>query len=229
MFENRNANTGYNAYSNTAVNNFANDVALAWDTVPNYEATPQYDTIQLADGVYVAQIDFIENQQYAGSAKMPACPMAVIHAHIDTAQGRVEIKNNLFLLQSFLNKIKFFLEACGINPAGKGIGQALKETEGKSARVEIYTREYLGNDGNKHSSWNNVKKWLSQNYQSKAQNTPQMPQNNGFSGVQQTQMVNPSYNVQQPYNQPQNASQQWAKQADQNAQAMGISSDDLPF
>lgn len=228
MFENRNNNTGYNAYSNTAVNNFANDVALSWDAVPNYEATPQYDSIKLADGVYAAQIDYVENQQYAGSTKMPACPMAVIHAHIDTPQGRVEIKNNLFLLQSFLNKIKFYLEACGINPQGKGIGQALKETEGKTARVEIYTRSYTGNDGNQHESWNNVKKWLAQSYQN-SQNVVSTPQNNGYTGTQQTQMTSPSYNAQPAYNQPQNASQQWAQQVDKQSAALGIDNNDLPF
>lgn len=155
MLYNENSNNNMQA---TATTDFGWDTPVAIDETYDQPFTSDY--IYLTPGYYDATIDFIEKGMHGNTGKIGVCPQATIHAHIDSEQGRVEIKDTLYMHPSCKAGLQFFFLSCGIDMKGKNYGQCFAESEGKVARVEIQNRQYTAQDGTQKTFHNDIKRWV---------------------------------------------------------------------
>lgn len=219
-----------NTYANA--NNYAQGVqssGFGWDTqaVINDEYNTQSGEgyINLKPGYYDAVIDYVEKGMHGNTGKIGICPQATIHAHVDTQEGKVEIKDTLFLHPSCAAGLQFFFTSCGIDMKGKSYGALFAEAEGKVARVEIQDRPYTGSDGTQKVYHNDIKRWVRPRQQTaptgsyQAYTAPQQPQVNN-------QPLQPQQAPQQPYTAPYGVN---APQEEPLPECLSVSGDDLPF
>ena len=101
------------------------DEVLDWDLT---EADPDDGShggwTVLEDGFYPFTVQKMERARFEGSAKMPACPMAVLTLKVQGAGGEEAlVTQRVYLLQRMLWKVTQFMEAIGQgrNERGKDV------------------------------------------------------------------------------------------------------------
>lgn len=135
--------------------NYQNQVdigqALDWtDTI-----TQDYgEYITLKPGEYEFTVTGLSRERYEGSDKLPPCPKAVITCSINSAQGSVEIRNNLFLTTKTEGLLSAFFTSIGQKKHGEPLRMDWTKVVGAKGRCKVSNREYNGN------TYNDIERFL---------------------------------------------------------------------
>ena len=103
--------------------------------------------ILLEEGDYEFTVSGLERARHAGSAKIPACPKAILTLSIETASGVAEIKIQLLLFKSVEWKLCAFFRSIGQKKHGERLVMDWDHVIGCTGHAHIIQRTYTGNDG----------------------------------------------------------------------------------
>lgn len=147
------------------------DRAYGWnDTI---EKPSEDGFTLLPEGTYPFEVRKLERQQFAGSAKMPACPKAVISINVDGGPlGSTTVIEHLMLHSKSEWRIAQFFAALGFRDSGEPVQMRwFDQVIGKRGRIVLETRHYKKKDGTEGEA-NGVKTWLATNDQGSQQPAP---------------------------------------------------------
>ena len=122
---------------------------LDWDE--GLELNPSTFTL-LPEGEYDFTVVDFERQRHAGSAKLPACPKAVLTLEIKGVEGTARITHNQGLLSAFFIAI-------GPGKEGETVKMDWGKVRGATGRVKIGVRKFTKKDGSEGES-NDVQQFL---------------------------------------------------------------------
>lgn len=103
--------------------------------------------ILLEEGDYDFTVTGFERGEHNASAKIPACPQAIVTLSIDTPAGVAEVKEYLILYKTMEWKLSSFFRCIGLKKHGERLVMKWDSVLGTSGRAHIIQREYVGNDG----------------------------------------------------------------------------------
>jgi hypothetical protein len=149
-----------------------NNVAIGWDEERIEQPNEGSDFITLPDGKYNFSVEKFERGRFEGSAKMCACPKAVLTLAIDAAElGTVNHKHNLYLNKKCEGLLCQFFVSVGLRKHGDPLVLAWNQLVGRSGVCEMGQRVH------KDNTYNDVKKFLDPPEQSEApaQETEEIP------------------------------------------------------
>ena len=115
--------------------------------------------VLLEDGDYEFTVTGFERGQHNGSAKIPACPKAILTLSVETPSGVAEIKESLILYKTMEWKLSSFFRSIGMKKHGERLVMDWGKVLGASGRAHIVQREYVGNDGTTKKA-NNVQYFM---------------------------------------------------------------------
>lgn len=128
---------------------------LGWDDV--IERDPG-EFILLAEGDYDFTVTQVERARHSGSAKLPPCNKAVVHLEIQSDEGTVTIKHNLFLHTITEGLLSAFFGSIGQKKHGEPLRMNWNKVPGATGRCRVGIRTWTGNDGQTMQS-NEVKRF----------------------------------------------------------------------
>ncbi len=103
----------------------------------------------LEEGYYPFTVQRFERGRFEGSAKMQACPMAVVTLAVQGANGEeARVTERMFMVERLLWKVTSLMEAVGTgrNERGKVIID-WSGLEGRGGWLKLKRRTYTGRDG----------------------------------------------------------------------------------
>ena len=113
----------------------------------------------LPAGEYNFEVQAVERQQFNGSAKMAACPIAHVRVRVASGEheGRV-LFSNIFLNSKAAWRIKQFFVCIGLHPVDAPKEQKVRmdwsHAVGRRGKLKLGTREYNG------KTYNDVTEWM---------------------------------------------------------------------
>ena len=115
----------------------------------------------LEPGTYPFTIKAIEKTYFNGSAKIPACPKAVVTLRVGQGAEASDVTDGLLLDDSLEWKLCQFFTAIGSRTHGQKLRMNWDDSYliGKTGYVEIETRTYTKNDGTEGRA-NQVKAYI---------------------------------------------------------------------
>lgn len=123
---------------------------LSWDdTIVKDDAF-----ILLEPGEYDFTVKMYERGRFSGSEKMPPCAQATIHVQINTPQGEVVLKNNIFLHTKTEWALSAFFASIGQKKKGEPLRMNWNMVTGARGRCEIGNRTHEG------KTYNEVKRFI---------------------------------------------------------------------
>ncbi len=114
------------------------------------------------EGAYNAKILWIEKGEFAGSAKLSACPKAIITMMLDTGDTPTPITTTILLHRKLEWKIKEFFRAVGRAKHGEPYKMNWDGLEGARLRVHVSRHTFLDKYGEEKVS-NQVDKFYDYN------------------------------------------------------------------
>lgn len=117
---------------------------LSWDSAIEEDGQGY---VLLDEGDYEFTVTGFERGQHNGSAKIPACPKAILTLSVETASGVAEIKENLILYKTMEWKLSSFFRSIGLKKHGERLVMDWNKVLGASGKAHIIQRAYTGNDG----------------------------------------------------------------------------------
>lgn len=114
--------------------------------------------ITLPDGDYNFTVVDFERGRHNGSPNLPACNKAVIHLVIESPQGRIPVKENLFLHTKCEGILCSFFTSIGQRKHGEKLQMNWSKVIGAKGRCKLGTRTWTKNDGETATA-NEVKKY----------------------------------------------------------------------
>lgn len=130
--------------------------AYGWDDEIRQDSA---EFILLPEGEYEFTVTGLERGYYAGGAKLPSCPKAIVSLKIDSPDGCAIIKNNFFLHSKCEGLLCAFFLCLGMRKRGEPLRMNWPAVIGCRGRAKIAVRTYTGNDGNEYKA-NEVKQFL---------------------------------------------------------------------
>lgn len=118
---------------------------LGWDDQIENDSP---DFILLPDGDYEFEVSSFERAWYAGGAKLPPCPQAVVFLRIESPEGTATVRNNFFLHSSVEGLICAFFTAIGLRKKGEPFAMNWNKVIGTRGRAKVGTRTYDGKQYN---------------------------------------------------------------------------------
>ncbi len=109
------------------------------------------DRVLIPEGFYNARILWIEKGEFAGSAKLSACPKAIITMMLDTGETPTPITTTILLHRRLEWKIKEFFCAVGRAKHGEPYQMCWDGLEGARLRVHVGQRSYTDKFGEEHT------------------------------------------------------------------------------
>ena len=128
---------------------------LGWDDTIEKD---QGKFILLPEGDYDFRVVQVERARHGGSAKLPPCNKAVVHLEINSDEGTVIIKDNLFLHTKMEGMLSAFFGAIGQKKHGEPLRMNWSMVPGSTGKCKIGIQNWTGNDGQTMQS-NEVKKF----------------------------------------------------------------------
>jgi len=117
------------------------------------------DFIALEEGDYEFTVKSFERGRYKGGDKIPACNMANLELEVHSTKGDTTIKTGLILHSKMEWKLCEFFTAIGDRKHGEKLKMDWKNIIGKTGKVHIAPKEWVGDDGETRTS-NDVKKYI---------------------------------------------------------------------
>jgi hypothetical protein len=146
--------------------------AIGWDEERIENPNEGGDFVTLPPGKYNFTVDKFERGRFEGSAKMCACPKAVLTLGIEGGElGTVSHKHNLYLNKKCEGMLCQFFVSVGLRKHGDPLVLAWNQLVGRAGTLE------LGNRTHNEKVYNDVKKFLDPPEQSEApaQETEEIP------------------------------------------------------
>lgn len=127
--------------------------ALGWDErIDNPNEGTGF--VLLPEGVYSFTVAKFERGRFDGSEKMCACPKAILTLHIETEDGAVPLKKDLFLNKKCEGILCAFFTCIGLRKHGEPLVMAWNRVVGCTGRIK------LGIKKGDNKDFNEVKAWL---------------------------------------------------------------------
>lgn len=114
--------------------------------------------IILPEGDYNFTVTAFERGRHDGSKKLPACNKATLDLEIESPEGTVTIKHNLFLHTQTEGLLSAFFIGIGQKKHGEKITPKWNQVVGSKGRAKIGIHKWVGNDGEERTG-NQVKKF----------------------------------------------------------------------
>jgi|LGVF01.2.fsa_nt_gb hypothetical protein len=166
-----------------------NEREFGWeDTIEN--DSPEF--IILAGGDYNFEVVSFERARHAGSEKMPPCNKAIVHVKINSPQGDVTIKHNLFLHTKTEGFLCAFFMGIGQRKKGEKLKMDWNRVIGSRGVCKVEPRAWKDKNGEEKYS-NEIKEFYEPNEvqrQPVGQQAPQYPQQPQQQGQQPSQQQN---------------------------------------
>lgn len=139
------------------MNNEQNGHALDWGS----QIEKDTDYIILPEGDYDFTVTDLERKRYEPKpgSKLSACPQAVITLTINSEQGEVKIKHNLFLHTMFEGRISQFFIGIGQKKKGHPLVMNWNKVVGSTGQVHLVVDHFKNNNGETITN-NKVDKFL---------------------------------------------------------------------
>lgn len=133
-----------------------NNYVMDWDSTIENESA---EFVLLPEGDYDFEVTGFERARHSGSAKLPACPKAVVTIKVfDINDNIAVIKHNFFLHSSCEGLICAFFTSIGLRKRGERFAMAWDRIIGCKGRCKVAQRKYTGNDGNEYTT-NEIKRF----------------------------------------------------------------------
>ena len=130
------------------------DRELGWDDQIERES----DFILAPAGDYDFVVTGFERARHEGSPKLPPCNKAVVSIQINTPEGDVTIKHNLFLHTKTEGMLSAFFIGIGQKKHGEPLRMNWNNVIGARGKCKVGIREYKGDDG-EIRQFNEIKKF----------------------------------------------------------------------
>ena len=127
------------------MSNDINNGILDWDSAIEDDGNQGF--VLLEEGDYEFTVSGFERARHPGSAKIPACPKAILTLSIETASGVAELKIQLLLYKSVEWKLCAFFRSIGQKKHGERLVMDWDHVIGCTGHAHIIQRTYTGNDG----------------------------------------------------------------------------------
>ena len=101
----------------------------------------------LQPGVYRARIKRFEQGEFKGSAKLSACPRAIITLAVETEKGQQEVNVSLLVHKKLEWRLSQFFRAIGRKRHGEPLQMDWSGLVGLPLKVHISIRSYTNRDG----------------------------------------------------------------------------------
>lgn len=147
--------------------NTINNMALDWDSYISPDTSAAVPVV-LAEGDYAYTVTHLRRDYHPGSARLTACPKAVITLRIDVPQGPVYIRNNLYLHRSLQWALVSFFDSLGLMQ-GTSMVMPWDRVVGARGWAHIGVHSYTGKDGVTHTC-NVVRRYISKHEEDKYTN-----------------------------------------------------------
>lgn len=122
------------------------------------EITRESDFVLLPEGDYNFKVTGFERARHEGSAKLPPCNKAIITLELESTEGKVYLKHNLFLHTKCEGLISAFFIGIGLKKHGEPLHMNWNNVIGATGRCKVTVREWTNNNGEKMQS-NEIKKF----------------------------------------------------------------------
>lgn len=130
---------------------------LSWDDVIEKDSAP---FTLLEEGEYDFTVIGLERARYAGSAKLPPCPQAILKLRIIAPDGsNVDIEHSLFLHTKTEGFLCAFFTSIGQRKHGEKLAMNWAKVIGSRGRAQIFIDKWTGRDGQEMKS-NKIKKFI---------------------------------------------------------------------
>ncbi len=117
---------------------------MDWDSEISVDGK---EFILLPEGDYVFTVVDFQRGYFNGSAKVPACPKAILTLELETKEGAVRMTENLLLIRSMEWKQSAFFRSIGQKKHGETLKPNWNKVLNSQGMVHVKPREYIGNDG----------------------------------------------------------------------------------
>lgn len=114
--------------------------------------------ILLPEGDYNFTVVDFERGRHGGSAKLPPCNKATIHLVIESSEGRVPLRDQLFLHTKCEGMLCAFFTAIGQRTHGEKLQMNWSKVIGSKGRCQVGIRTWTKDNGETGTS-NEVKKY----------------------------------------------------------------------
>ena len=128
---------------------------LDWDS----EISRDSEFVLLPEGEYDFVVMKFERARHNGSAKLPACPKAIITLEVTDGKNKATIEHNLFLHQKTEGMLCEFFTAIGQRKHGETLKMNWTAVMGAKGRCKVYVDKWQGKDGQPKES-NKVRKFI---------------------------------------------------------------------
>ncbi|MBQ5769291.1 MAG: DUF669 domain-containing protein [Clostridiales bacterium] len=124
----------------------AEDELLDWDD----EIEVENDYTVLPAGKYDFEVVNFERSQFDGSAKLPACKMAIVTFKIKAEDGKTStVFERYYLCKKMEGMLSALFKACGLKKKGEKTVMKWSELVGSTGRCKIEVHEYNGRESNR--------------------------------------------------------------------------------
>lgn len=130
------------------------DRELEWDDEIKKEGG---EFILLPPGDYSFVVESYERTRHNGSEKLPPCNKAVVNIRIDSPEGTVTLKHNLFLHTKTEGRLSEFFTGIGLKKPGEPLRMNWNMVPGSTGRLKLDVRTYTNKDGEERQA-NEIKK-----------------------------------------------------------------------
>lgn len=117
---------------------------FAWDDEIQNDSS---NFVLLPDGDYSFKVTGFKRARFAGSEKMPPCPMAVLDIQVSGDAGRSTIIHNLLLHTKLEWKLCEFFTGIGQRKKGERLKMNWNTVIGSSGKCRVITHTYTKRDG----------------------------------------------------------------------------------
>ena len=125
-------------------------------TITLEDPKPKKKFITLPEGEYEFTVTKCERGYFQGSQKMAACDKFSIELRVETEDGICEIKDTLFLLGQWKNRIYYYLVTTGMQEPGKPLTlepELFTGSIGRTGRAKIVQDSFISRrDGEKKTT-----------------------------------------------------------------------------
>lgn len=108
--------------------------------------------VLLDEGDYDFTVTKFSREQWTGSAKIPACPMAVLTISISAPEGTANIRYQMHLYRTMEWKLAAFFRAIGQKKHGERMVMNWGAVEGAHGRCHVTQRRYTSISGEERTT-----------------------------------------------------------------------------
>lgn len=124
---------------------YMNSGVMDWDSTIEDDGQ---GFILLDEGDYEFTVSGLERARHNGSAKVPACPKAVLTLSVEAPAGVAQVKTSLLLYKTVEWKLSAFFRSIGLKKHGERLVMNWGSVLGASGKAHFVQRTYTGQDGN---------------------------------------------------------------------------------